>query len=89
MSRVHAAAHSRSKPWSEALAVWRLTQQIGILRCSLHLKLQDLQEGQLHNLVCVTGEQVDVRNGELAELQAAAEVERNAFQQVQQMLCGS
>jgi hypothetical protein len=47
--------------------------------------MQDLQEGQLNNLACMTGEQVDVRNEELAELQAAAEVERNAFQQVPQI----
>ena len=63
----------------------RVTWQGGVAESSFAPRLQDLQEGQLNNLACMTGEQVDVRNEELAELQAAAEVERNAFQQVPQI----
>jgi hypothetical protein len=68
-------------------AVVRVTRRGGAAESSVAPQLQDLQEGQLNNLVCVTGEQVDVRNEELAELQAAAEVERDAFQQVLRMFC--
>lgn len=43
---------------------------------------QDLQEGQLDSMLCMTGEQADVRNEELAELRAAADRERGAFNRV-------
>lgn len=37
---------------------------------------------QLDSLVCMTGEQADVRNEEIAELRAAADGEREQFKQV-------
>lgn len=68
-------------------AVGPVAQRFGAAESFVAPRLQDLQEGQLNNLVCMTGQQVDVRNEELAELQAAAVVERNAFKQVLQISC--